>query len=73
MIKEVESTGLEEKKGKEVVVEVKVERESKEEKPIEAVPTCCSESPIRYNEGPKSRGISFPDNPLIISPLLPFP
>ena len=33
---------------------------------MEAVPTHCS-------EGPKSRDISFPDNPLIISPPLSYP
>ena len=30
-------------------------------------------SPVHCSEEPKSRGISFPENPSIISPLLPFP
>ena len=71
--KEVESPGLKEKKGKEVAVEVEVERESEEVRLSEAAATLYSESPVRCSEGPKSRGISFPNNPPIISPLLPFP
>ena len=56
--KEVVSSGQKEKKGKEVDVEVEVEQKAEEVKPAETS---------------KPRGISFPDNPLIISPPLPFP
>ena len=71
--KEVEALGLKEKKRKESTVEVEVERESEEERPAEAMPTHCSESLVHCSERCKSRGISFPDNPPIISPSLPFP
>ena len=71
--KEVESLGLKEKKGKESAVEVEVEKELEEERIAKAVPTRCSESLVRCGKGPKSRGISFLDNPTIISPSLPFP
>ena len=61
--KEVESSKQREEKRKEEEVEreVKIELEK-----VEVVLTRCS-------EGPKYRGIPFPDNPLIISPPLPFP
>ena len=55
-------------KGEEVEIKVEIEPER-----AEAVPTRCSENLVHHSEVPKSRGISFLDNPPIISPLLPFP
>ena len=69
--KEVESSGQKEKRGREAIVTNEVKKELEEVRPAEAVTTCCSESPIHCSEGPKFRGISFPDNPLIISHLCP--
>ena len=56
--KEVESSRQSEEKGKEDEVKREVEIKPEEVKPAEA---------------PKPRDISFPDNPPIISPPLPFP
>ena len=39
----------------------------------EAEPTHCSEILLHCYEAPKPKGISFPENPLIISPPLSFP
>ena len=69
--KEVESSRKKKEKRKEVETEIEVEIEPK--RPVDAVPTRCSEIPVRCSEGPKSRGISFPKNPPIISPPLLFP
>ena len=66
--KEVESSGQKKKKGKEAAIEVEVERDFEEVRLVEAGPTHCRESPIHCSEGSKSRGISFLDNPPIISP-----
>ena len=55
----MESSRQREERKEEEKVEKRVENEP--DKPVEAMPTRC-------NEGPKSRGISFLDNPLIISP-----
>ena len=68
--KEVESSRQREEKRKED--EVKREFEIKPEK-AEAETTHCSEIPLCCSEAPQSRGISFQDNPSIISPSLPFP
>ena len=61
--KEVESSRQKEEKRKENEVEREVEIDPEK---AEVAPTRCS-------EGPKSRGISFPNNALIILPPLPFP
>ena len=55
--------------------EEKVEKrnENEQDRPVEVVPTCYSEIPACCSEGPKSRGISFPDNPPIIPLPLSYP
>ena len=62
--KEVESSRQREEWKEEEKVEKRVENEP--DRPTKAMPTL-------YSEGPKSKGISFPDNPPIISPPLSYP
>ena len=61
---EVKSSRQREERKEEEKAKKRVENEP--DRPAEAVPTHCS-------EGPTSRGISFLDNPPIISPPLPYP
>ena len=67
--KKVESSRQREEKGKEDEVEGDVEEPEK----AKAETTRCSKIPLHCSKAPKPRGISFPNNPPIISPLLPFP
>ena len=69
--KEVESSRQREESREEEKAEKEVEIEP--DRPAEAVPTRCSEILVCYSEGPKSRGISFSENPPIISPQLTYP
>ena len=47
--------------------------ENEQNRIVDAVPTHCSEIPVCCSESSKPRGISFPDNPLIITPPLSYP
>ena len=69
--KEVESSRQREQRREKEKTEKEVETE--QDRPAEVVPTPCSKISTRCREVPKSRGISFSDNPPIISPPLPYP
>ena len=66
--KKVESSRHREEKREED--KAKKEVETKPDRTAEVVPTRCNKTPVHYNEGSKSRCISFPDKSPIISPPL---